>query len=74
MRFEARRFLVEHFGTPQGVVSYLRAYGVVPPGVTTVEKWFQRASIPSEWFPLLLACLELDRGGPVSVSKYLGGV
>lgn len=44
-----------------------------PPGASTVEKWFQRESIPSGWAMRLLGYLELEYGSPVSLKKYLEG-
>lgn len=72
MHFRTKEFLVENFQTVQGVMAFLRAYNAPMPNLKTVEKWFQRQSVPSEWLPVLLAYLELDRGGPVSLTKYLG--
>lgn len=70
--FKAKSFLVEMFGNVQGLLSFLGAYDAPLPNAGAVEKWFQRGSIPSDWLPVLLAYLELDRGGPVSLSSYLG--
>jgi hypothetical protein len=69
--FRTRQFLVDMFGNAQGLVSFLRAYDSPTPAPAAVDKWFQRESIPSHWFPLLLVYLELDRGSPVSLSSYL---
>lgn len=71
--FESKRFLVEKFGTVQGLLSFLRAYKAPTPNLKAVEKWFQRESIPSDWLPVLLAYLELDGGKPVSLVPYLSG-
>lgn len=51
----------------------MRAYDAPLPKSTRVEKWFQRESIPADWFAILLAYLEIDRGKPVSLVVYLGG-
>lgn len=51
--------------------AFVRAFGYEPPKAETVYKWFQRGSIPGEWFPVLLALLELEKGNAVSVSPYL---
>lgn len=72
MAFKYKQFLVEMFGSPQGLVSFLSAYRAPLPGVFAVEKWFKRESVPSDWFAKLLVYLELDQGGPVSLIKYLG--
>lgn len=71
--FNSKRFLIEMFGSAQGVLSFLRAYRVPLPGAFAVEKWFQRGSIPSDWLPVLLAYLEIEHGAPISLSAYLVG-
>ncbi len=73
MHFRTKKFLVENFQTVQGVMAFLRAYNAPLPNTKAVEKWFQRQSVPSEWLPVLLAYLELDRGEPVSLIIYLEG-
>lgn len=69
--FDFRRFLVDAFNNPRGLLSFLQAYGIDHLGLTTIDKWFQRGSIPSTWFALVLAYVELDQGQPQSISKYL---
>lgn len=71
--FKTKTFLIEKFGSVQGLLSFLRAYNAPLPGAESVEKWFQRQSIPSNWLPVLLAYLEIEHGGPVSLAKYLEG-
>lgn len=71
--FDARRFLEEKFQTARGLIALLEGYGVGAPPLGTVEKWFQRARVPGEWFPLLLAYLELENGQPVRLAAYLAG-
>lgn len=73
MQFRTKDFLVENFQTVQGLLAFLRAYNAPLPNMKTVEKWFQRQSVPSEWLPVLLAYLEIDRGGPISLVAYLEG-
>lgn len=43
------------------------------PNQAAADKWFQRASVPSEWLPVVLSYLEIDNGSPVSLIPYLGG-
>jgi hypothetical protein len=71
--FRTKTFLLEKFGSVQGLLSFLRAYNAPLPGAASVEKWFSRESIPSTWLPVLLAYLEIDNGGPISITKYLEG-
>lgn len=69
--FDALKFLQEKFRDAHGLVAFLAAYGVTPPPLATAVKWFQRASIPSDWLPVLLAYIEIDEGQPVSLIQYL---
>lgn len=63
-------FLQENFKNPPGLVAFCSAYGLHCK-LATIEKWFQRNSISSEWLPILLVLLELDRGQPVRLAKYM---
>lgn len=71
MEFDTKRFLTEHAGTPHGVLALFSAYGIDPPGFDAVEKWFQRRSIPSAWFPIVLCLVELENGKPTRLAGYL---
>lgn len=71
--FHTSLFLREMFGNVQGLVSFLRAYDAPVPEAAAVAKWFSRQSIPSDWLPILLVYLEMDRGTPVSLVSYVGG-
>lgn len=71
--FDFGKFLRANFGNPRGLLSLLAAYGYDNLLFPTVEKWFQRKSVPAEWFPVLLLCLELETGVPVKLSAYMGG-
>lgn len=62
MKFQARRFLEEHFHTPQNAIARLKAYGMQAPQGAAASKWFQRNSVPSDYLPLLLAVVEIERG------------
>lgn len=69
--FETTRFLQENFNSPDGVVGLLGAYRLDAPPRDTARKWFSRGNIPSDWFPVLCAVLELEGGQPISLAKYL---
>jgi hypothetical protein len=71
--FDTKRFLKDQFRTPVELHTLMQSYGVDVPREGTVSQWFQRASVPSTWFPVLLAVLEMDRGHPVSVVEYMEG-
>lgn len=72
--FNFGKFLRDKFRSHKEVVQLLRAYNAKQlPQEAAVMKWFQRETIPSEWFPVLLAYLEIEEGGPVRLAKYLKG-
>jgi hypothetical protein len=69
--FAFDRFLDERFQTPRGLLAFLSAYNAPLPNAAAVEKWFQRKTVPSEWFAVLLAYLELEEGCPLSITAFL---
>lgn len=69
--FDAKSFLTEQCGAPQNVLVLFASYGISGPNIWSVEKWFQRGSIAGQWLPVLLAVLELERGAPIGLAKYL---
>jgi hypothetical protein len=69
--FDAEKFLTDAFGSPEKVKQLMRAYGLPEPKDATVYKWFRRGSVPSDWLPILLAVLEIDRGAPFSIAAYV---
>jgi hypothetical protein len=71
--FDTKRFLKDQFRTPPEAAAILRSYGVEPPNESTMQQWFTRESVPSKWFPILLAILELHKGAPVSIVEYMEG-
>lgn len=71
--FKAKKFLVDHFQSAQRLVAVLRSHGLSTPQEFAVEKWFARGSVPGSWLPVLLVCLEIEHGAPVSLTAYVGG-
>lgn len=71
MIFNMKRLLEENFTTPEGVVNLVSAYNLDAPSVEAVKKWFYRASIPSEWLPVLSYILEMENGETFRLSRYL---
>ncbi len=69
--FDYEKFLETKFQTPAKLSSFLRAFGAQPPSDEVVRKWFQRKTIPADWFAVLLVYLELDNGEPVSLTEFL---
>lgn len=70
--FDNLRFLTEQFGNADAVIGLANHFNVDVPAKDTLRKWFERGSIPSDWWPVVLALLEMDRGAPVSVLDYMG--
>jgi hypothetical protein len=71
VKFDIDQFLKENFGSPKGLVNLISAYGLPTPSDSQAIKWFQRGSIPTAWFALLLVVLECELGVPVKLSKYV---
>lgn len=71
VKFDATAFLVDRWGDPDKLLAFLHAYGhksIVRP---TINMWFRRGRLPTEWGMTLLALVELETGAPPSVAKYL---
>jgi hypothetical protein len=71
--FNHKKFLKDNFHSPIKLVSFLTAYGADTPELAAVYKWFSRGTVPSDWFAVLLAYLELENGNPVRLHPYLKG-
>ena len=71
--FDSKRFLDDHFASAKGLTAFLSAYQAEGPNEEAIKKWFQRGAVPSEWFPILLAFLELENGHPVRLATYVIG-
>ena len=64
------KFLRRYWSDPERLVHWTRTMGAEPPSVGAANKWFQRESVPTEWFGTLLALLEIERGKPVSLIEF----
>jgi hypothetical protein len=71
MQGDLRKFISDELHNPQNVLAMFSRYGFLGPKVSAVEKWFQRGSVPSDWLVPILALIELERGRPVSLAKYI---
>lgn len=69
--FDFGKFLEEKFQSPIRLTRFMAAYGGLTPDVGAVRKWFQRGAIPAEWFPVILAFLEIEEGAPIRLARYL---
>lgn len=70
--FDAKQFLKDAFTTPQVTATHLITYGY-DVKQATVDKWFQRGSVPGQWLPVLIAIKEIETGRAVRVAQYLRG-
>jgi hypothetical protein len=70
-KFDDVKFLGAYFGGHAEMCHLIAAYGFEPPLLDTASKWFRRGAIPGSWFPILLGVLELDNGGPISVTPFI---
>jgi len=69
--FDTQRFLNDQIGEPTKMEPLFRAYGMEAPRFEAVRKWYQRGSIPADWFVLILCVIELDKGEPVRLAPYV---
>ena len=70
LKFDVKAFLGDNWPNATGHHTWLRAYGL-DIDKQAVFKQYLRASIPAGQFATVLALLELERGAPVSLAKYL---
>lgn len=68
--FRTEDFLVDNWRDAERLTAFLSTYGH-PIKKPTVYQWFVRRRVPSEWAFLLLALLEVEKGAPPSLAKYL---
>lgn len=71
MRSNQATFIANELRTPQNVVSMFSRYNFRPPAYATVEKWFQRKTVPSSALFVILALIELEQGGALSLTRYV---
>lgn len=70
--FDTLRFLRDNFHDQEGVIRLIAQHCGDPlPERAAVAKWFQRASIPGYWLPVLIVAAEAAAGRPVDFRKYL---
>lgn len=72
-QFKTLQFLSDYLITPDAIVGLANRYNLEVPSKPTIIKWFSRKSIPGEWWPVVIALLELHRGAPVSLANYIEG-
>ena len=68
--FDTSRFLRAHWTDERTLVQFVAVYGVAPPKPKAVRKWYERRSIPAQWFATLLILLEFERGKPPSLREF----
>jgi hypothetical protein len=69
--FNRAAFLSAFDVTPDSIADMADRANVEVPARETIRKWFIRASIPGEWWPVLIALVELDKGRPISLLPYV---
>ena len=68
--FRTQEFLFDHWPDPPHLIKFLHVYGhaVKAP---MIYQWFNRGRVPADWAFTLLALLEIEKGAPLSLAKYL---
>jgi hypothetical protein len=61
----------DHLTNADAVIGLANQFDVDVPAKDTLRKWFERGSIPGDWWPVVLALLEMESGKPVSLLGYL---
>jgi hypothetical protein len=69
--FDRIKFIDDAQLDPDAIIGMANAANIDVPPRDTLRKWFARGSIPGEWWPVILALLELERGRPVSLLPYI---
>lgn len=64
------KFLRAYWRDERKLVQFVEIYGLKPPKRMTARKWFDRESVPPDWFATLLVLLEIERGQPVSLIGF----
>ena len=72
--FKTRQFLQDQFTDPDGLVCLVEKHCSMQPQKEAVRKWFQRGSVPSDWWPLLIIAALRETGEVPPLGNYLGGV
>lgn len=70
-QFRAKEFLNTFFNGPADLVRVLSDYGYGEAPYATVNKWWQRGRISSDWFPLILCALEIEQNEPVFIGAFI---
>lgn len=68
--FDMAKFLRAYWADERKLVQWIAIYGLDPPKRMTARKWFDRESVPADWFATLLVLLEIERGRPVSLIGF----
>lgn len=69
--FLARKFLENEFASPEHMRNMLAAYGFPALSGDGFYKAIKRDSLSGKWLALLLGVIELERGRPVSMLRYI---
>jgi hypothetical protein len=69
--FDFSKFLMDKWGDPDKLLTFLQNYGHADIPRPTINQWFRRGSVPAEHFALLLALLKIETGRDATVEEYL---
>ncbi|AUQ95997.1 hypothetical protein PhaeoP66_03255 [Phaeobacter inhibens] len=71
MVFDSLRFLRDHFSDMTRFRHTMRLYGFDDLPADTARKWGRRGHVPANWVIRALCVLEIEKGRPVPLAKYL---
>ena len=70
-QFNTKAFVADFWPSSDHLWRWLESYGQADVTKQACYKWVSRESIPADKFALMLALLEIERGAPVSLVKFL---
>jgi hypothetical protein len=74
VRFKFKKFLEQYYGSPSDLGHYLARYRIKnAPNMETIYKWYQRDTIPSFWFAVLVSLRQIEGKG-INVAQFLEGI
>jgi hypothetical protein len=71
MHFNARGFLVDNWGNPDKLLAFIEGYGVKKIRRSTINQWFRRGRLPTEWGMTLITLNKIETGKELNLEKYL---
>jgi hypothetical protein len=69
--FDFKGFLEKEFGRPSELRKTVKDYGLKPPPLNTVIRWYGRASVSAPWMAILISVGMIQKGEKFRPEKYV---